>query len=741
MAQCFNYCIRLALSAIAWGALPLALLAQPANNEACGATVLTVQNLDCEPTITYSWTGATWSSANGNTYCNGLQNRDVWFKAMVPANGELKVSALYANSDFSMAIEVYKGTSCGALTLVTESVEGFPCIYTQNYFGEQPNRVFKNLTPGSELYLRVYPLSNINTANASIKLCVSNTATLSNEPCDAGFFPIDNADPLGQECTPIKEFAWSGATLSAGIPNPDCIGSMNPSLIRDVWMRLKVPATGKLQLNSQGLDGSIAVQVFSAPACTGPFTQIGCILGGNLRWTNLVPGSTLYVRIFRWTGGDVPSGKVKLCATAYNTVPTVNNDQGKVGIGIDTPFTKLQVVGAGYFHDKILAGSDIETRGNLIVKGNIINSTGNPVNLPGAIIRGVVNIQGTATIDSLQMGSRLGNRISLYGGLGAVNQYGFGIQGSLLQMYTDAPGANIGFGYGYSGAFTERVRIINNGENGMQINGRVILRNGTNNVTQTPGIWFHNPDNTALQGFVGIQNANSMGFYSPAGGVGWGLNFFTATGNVGLGTTVAPLGRFDVVGGPSANPTKVVIGNRGGFGPTAIEMISDYGLASQWTPARMVTNDLGGFHGKLEFYTNIPGQLNNMVKGLEVRNGAAFTATGTVSSWSDSRIKQQIQPFTDGLQIIEQIQPVQFYYKPDAPFNSANRQVGVLAQDLEKVAPYMVHTVADKGFNDLRFVDNQAYTFLLINAVKQLQQQVEQLQKQMEQIQKQQKQK
>ena len=45
-------------------------VAQPPNNEACGATTLNVENLDCEPTTTYSWTGATWSSTNGNITSN-----------------------------------------------------------------------------------------------------------------------------------------------------------------------------------------------------------------------------------------------------------------------------------------------------------------------------------------------------------------------------------------------------------------------------------------------------------------------------------------------------------------------------------------------------------------------------------------------------------------------------------------------------------------------------------------------
>jgi hypothetical protein len=93
-----------------------------------------------------------------------------------------------------------------------------------------------------------------------------------------------------------------------------------------------------------------------------------------------------------------------------------------------------------------------------------------------------------------------------------------------------------------------------------------------------------------------------------------------------------------------------------------------------------------------------------------------------------------VAPFTDGLNVIEQINPVQFQYKPDAPFATSQKQVGIIAQQLEKAAPYMVHQTTEKGVNDLRWVDNQAYIFLLINAVKSLQQQNNQQQQQIDSL-------
>jgi hypothetical protein len=125
-----------------------------------------------------------------------------------------------------------------------------------------------------------------------------------------------------------------------------------------------------------------------------------------------------------------------------------------------------------------------------------------------------------------------------------------------------------------------------------------------------------------------------------------------------------------------------------------------------------------------------------MERDQEVRNGATLTATGSVGSFSDARLKNNIEPFTDGLNVIEQINPVQFHYNADAPFVTPEKQVGIVAQELEKVAPYMVHQTAEGSVKDMRWVDNQAYVFLLINAVKELKLQVEEQQKEIEALKK-----
>jgi hypothetical protein len=141
---------------------------------------------------------------------------------------------------------------------------------------------------------------------------------------------------------------------------------------------------------------------------------------------------------------------------------------------------------------------------------------------------------GTSTAGfPLNFASTLGDKISLYGNSG--NHYGFGIQGALLQMHTDAAAANISFGYGSSGSFTERVKIINSGTDGMILNGRLLIKNGSVplDINQTGGVWLYKADNTSLLGFMGTQNNQNIGFYG--GPAGWGFTYDAINSRVGIG--------------------------------------------------------------------------------------------------------------------------------------------------------------------------------------------------------------
>ena len=122
----------------------------------------------------------------------------------------------------------------------------------------------------------------------------------------------------------------------------------------------------------------------------------------------------------------------------------------------------------------------------------------------------------------LSFSTALGQKLSLWddGNIDGYN-YGLGVQSGKLQLHSYSAVDNIVFGYGKSSAMTERMTIINNGDIGLDLNGRIILKNGTNPVNPAygAGIWMYKGDNSGLLGFMGVQDNKNMGFYGgPAGG-------------------------------------------------------------------------------------------------------------------------------------------------------------------------------------------------------------------------------
>jgi len=135
---------------------------------------------------------------------------------------------------------------------------------------------------------------------------------------------------------------------------------------------------------------------------------------------------------------------------------------------------------------------------------------------------GNIGIATTTPGFPLNFPNTIDDKISLYGNSG--NHYGFGIQGGLLQMHTDAALANIAFGYGSSSSFTEGARIINSGSEGMILYGRLHLKNGSApiNVTQSVGIGNENPN--APLSFAASLGKKITLYPGATGDVGFGVS-------------------------------------------------------------------------------------------------------------------------------------------------------------------------------------------------------------------------
>ena len=389
---------------------------------------------------------------------------------------------------------------------------------------------------------------------------------------------------------------------------------------------------------------------------------------------------------------------------------------GNVGIGTTTPESKLHLAGSLKIFDGTQGASKVLTsdanglaswQALPVIPANAWTASGNNIFNNNTANVGI----GTSTPNSpISFANTVGNKISLWGSSSTSN-YGLGVQSGLLQLYTDAPAANIAFGSGSSSSFTEIARIINSGEYGMSLKGRLQLTTGT----QSSGLWMTNIANTQNVTFMGMAADNLTGFYSP-GGAGWGLTMNTSNANVGIGLN-------------GGNPTKPL-----SFPASLGEKILLY-------PGGVGEVGIGVYGGELRLHCDIPGGKvsfgtqdnagNFDQTALAQRNGVfAFSVLGSL--WvngttyaSDERFKQNITSISSPLEKLLQINGVEYEMKT-TEFAKNNfqpgRQMGLLAQNVEKIVPEAVNEKDGyKGVDYARLVP------LLIESIKELKREIEEL--------------
>ncbi|MBL0357149.1 MAG: hypothetical protein IPP72_09805 [Chitinophagaceae bacterium] len=234
---------------------------------------------------------------------------------------------------------------------------------------------------------------------------------------------------------------------------------------------------------------------------------------------------------------------------------------GNVGIGTVTPNATLNVVGnvsvqGGFFQfvngtegaGKVLA-SDLSGIANWqdpsIFWPQFWSSNGNDIYNNNT---GNVGIGTNTPISPLSFASNAGNKITLWGS-DENNHYGIGIQGGLLQLYAADVVDNIGFGFGSSTNFTERMRVQGDGNIGigntnpgyiLDVNNRMRIRSG-GDASNSAGIWLNRNDNAALQAFIGNETDNTTGFYGA--GSGWSFTMNTNTGKIKIADGTQAAGR------------------------------------------------------------------------------------------------------------------------------------------------------------------------------------------------------
>jgi len=124
-------------------------------------------------------------------------------------------------------------------------------------------------------------------------------------------------------------------------------------------------------------------------------------------------------------------------------------------------------------------------------------------------------------------------------------------------------------------------------------------------------------------------------------------------------------------------------------------------------------------------FTNVAyldGDIFKVGNSTEINGGltvsGAITAFATLT-WSDARLKENVEPLQDCLAKINQMQGVSYTFKP-----SGKKQVGLIAQEVLDIIPEVVELE-----NDYYSVSYPNLVAVLIEAVKELNSRVEDLER------------
>jgi hypothetical protein len=183
-------------------------------------------------------------------------------------------------------------------------------------------------------------------------------------------------------------------------------------------------------------------------------------------------------------------------------------------------------------------------------------------------------------------------------------------------------------------------------------------------------------------------------------------------------TFVTPTsGRLIIVKATAISGTDFEIRDAGVTNASAVRMLSDEGsLFLQMGSGDNIQflNKTGTMVAAIDTY----GQIS-------ITGASAFKPGG--GPWispSDERLKADIAPFLDGLEVLLQLEPIWYRYNGQGgiPITHA-RHVGMRAQAVQAVAPYMVTSrrgvlTPNSEETDLLALDTQALPYVLLNALK-----------------------
>ncbi|MBC7937932.1 MAG: gliding motility-associated C-terminal domain-containing protein [Rhizobacter sp.] len=299
----------------------------PANDNCAGVITAPVNpGTACTQTLTGTTQSATPTTGVPAPTCSATGiNDDVWY-SFVATNTIHTVSlSNVTGTSTGMAIQVYGGTGCAALTNLQCATGN-----TLNVAG---------LVTGQTYYVRIFTATATAGLYANYTLCISTPPPppANDDPCAA-----ITLNPTAT-CT-YQTFTTVSATTSTGFPAPGCANFQG----NDVWFQTTVPASGTLIIDAQtgGItDGGMAI--YSGDCNT--MVLIECddddSPNGNMPTivrTGLTPGATIFIRFWEY-GGDA-NGTFGICVTFPPPPPANDNCAGAINLPVNADLNCVQTL-------------------------------------------------------------------------------------------------------------------------------------------------------------------------------------------------------------------------------------------------------------------------------------------------------------------------------------------------------------------------------------------------------------
>ncbi|HAW05916.1 MAG TPA: hypothetical protein DCW83_14620, partial [Saprospirales bacterium] len=154
--------------------------------------------------------------------------------------------------------------------------------------------------------------------------------------------------------------------------------------------------------------------------------------------------------------------------------------------------------------------------------------------------------------------------------------------------------------------------------------------------------------------------------------------------------------------------------------------IADYALRS--TPDSTFSGTYLSMTGDFKYTPNLDFyNTSDISKRVSFDSGGGIYSTGNITAYSDIRVKENIEVIPNALEKVEQIRGVTFTRNDNTGDSKDKRYAGVIAQEIEKVLPEVVET-NEEGTKSVAYGNMVG---LLIEAVKELKQEVEDLKTQL----------